>query len=291
MRIGIIGGSGLGEALGAFGEGQTHLPETPFGPPSAPIVTTEVEGVPVALLSRHGEGHLLNPSAVPYRANIFALKALGVTHVLSSGAVGSLQEAIAPRDLVVPDQVIDRTYRRVPTFFEEAIHVELSEPFCPALRSVLLSAAKPSVQVHDGGTYVCIEGPQLSTRAESVLHQRAGAHVVGMSAMPEVRLAREAELCFAVVNLVTDYDSWRARPGQDSASPQLSDIVANFKAATERALELIRAAIPGVARAAQQPCRCQQALSLAIWSDRARISAQTRQALRPLLGKYLDVSG
>ena len=197
--IGIIGGTGLGDTLGTVGKGQTHNIDTPFGRPSAPILTTEIGGIEVALLSRHGEGHVLNPSTVPYRANIFAMKKLGVTRIIASGAVGSLREEIAPRDLVLPDQAIDRTFRRPGTFFEGlAVHVEMAAPFCPALRVALTSAATTlPVKVHLRGTYVCMEGPQFSTRAESEMHRQWGGDIIGMTVMPEAKLAREAEICYA----------------------------------------------------------------------------------------------
>ncbi len=194
--IGIIGGTGLGEALFGQAGGQEHRLDTPFGPPSAPIRIVDWHGAQVALLQRHGDGHRFNPSQVPYRANIYALKALGVTHIIASGAVGSLRAKIAPRHLVIVDQVIDKTYRRTPTFFDEglAVHVELAEPFCPQLRSVLQSvAAKADTTVHPQGTYICMEGPAFSTVAESRMHQTWGGDVIGMTAMPEARLAREAE--------------------------------------------------------------------------------------------------
>ena len=280
--IGIIGGSGLGEMLGALGSGETHDVDTPFGKPSAPIVTTEVDGVPVALLSRHGEGHLLNPSRVPYRANLFALKKLGVTQVLASGAVGSLREEIAPRGLVIPDQVIDRTFRRAGTFYEElAVHVEFAAPFCPRLRRALLSSG----DAQDGGTYLCIEGPQFSTRAESELHRRWGADLVGMTAMPEAKLAREAELCYAVIALATDYDCWRPHRFEVDQLQLLQEIIGHLRAATENALALIRRALPLVS--AQGDCGCRSALKLGIWSERAKIPAEVRERLAPLLGKYL----
>ncbi|MFL5250828.1 MAG: S-methyl-5'-thioadenosine phosphorylase [Myxococcales bacterium] len=282
--IGIIGGSGLGEALGALPTGEAHRIDTPFGATSAPIVTTEIGGVPVALLARHGEGHLLNPSRVPYRANIFAMKKLGVTRILASGAVGSLREEIAPRSLVIPDQVVDRTYRRAGTFYEDlAVHVELASPFCPSLRRALLLAG-PSA---DGGTYVCMEGPQFSTRAESELHRAWDAHLIGMTVMPEAKLAREAEICYALVALVTDHDCWRPRKADLDAHRLLEEIIGHLRAATENALGLIRRALPVVA-SGQGECGCQSALALAIWSDRAKIPREVRSKLAPLLGKYLD---
>jgi 5'-methylthioadenosine phosphorylase len=289
LVLGVIGGTGLGEALGALGGGEVHDLDTPFGHPSGPITTVEIGGVKVALLSRHGEGHLLNPSQVPYRANIFALKSLGVTHILASGAVGSLREDVAPRSLVIPDQVIDKTFRRRGTFFEDlAVHVELAAPFCPTLRNLLVKASTGlPTRVHQGGTYVCMEGPQFSTRAESEMHRAWGASLIGMTAMPEAKLAREAEICYALVALPTDYDSWRAHPANADQVKLLEEILGNVKAATQNALELVKRAIGGLAAVAEKPCPCQSALALAIWSDKARIPAETRRKLGPLLAKYL----
>jgi 5'-methylthioadenosine phosphorylase len=287
--VGIIGGTGLGEALGGLGQGEVRELETPFGRPSGPITLTEVGGVPVALLSRHGEGHLLNPTQVPYRANIYALKALGVTHVLASGAVGSLREEVAPRNLVIPDQVIDRTFRRPSTFFDElAVHVEFAAPFCGAVRNALVKAgAGFPARIHQGGTYVCMEGPQFSTRAESELHRSWGASLIGMTVMPEAKLAREAELCYALVALPTDYDCWKPHPTSLDQAKVIEEILGNVKIATQSALELIRRAIPHVAALGERTCPCQSALALGIWSDRAKIAAETREKLRPILGKYL----
>ncbi len=289
--VGIIGGTGLGEALGALAGGEAREVDTPFGPPSGPITLAEVDGQRVALLSRHGEGHLRNPSTVPYRANVWALKSLGVTHVLASGAVGSLKEELAPRNLVIPDQVIDRTFRRASTYFDDlAVHIELATPFGPPLRNVLAKAGTGPgfpARVHQGGTYVCMEGPQFSTRAESELHRSWGASVIGMTAMPEAKLAREAEICYALVALPTDYDCWKPHPATLDQAKLLEEIHANVKTATQNALELIRRAIPKVAEIADRPCACQSSLALAIWSDKAKIPADAREKLAPILGKYL----
>jgi 5'-methylthioadenosine phosphorylase len=287
VMVGIIGGTGLGEALGAVGRGKRHDIDTPFGRPSGPITVTEVDGVPVALLARHGAGHLLNPSAVPYRANIYALKLLGVTHILAGSAVGSLREELRPRELVIPDQVIDRTFRRAGTFFDRlAVHVEFARPFCPTLRQVLLETAAAGVKakVHGGGTYVCMEGPQFSTRAESHLHRSWGADLIGMTLMPEAKLAREAEICYAAVNLPTDYDCWKPHEGGVNL---IAEILGNLKEATAHALELIRAAIPRVVEAAAAPCACRSALKLGLWSDRKDIPAAVRKQVGLLIGKYL----
>jgi 5'-methylthioadenosine phosphorylase len=287
--VGIIGGTGLGEALGTLGGGEVREIETPFGRPSGPITLARVDGNPVALLSRHGDGHVRNPSQVPYRANIWALKSLGVTHILASGAVGSLREEVAPRHLVIPDQVIDRTFRRAGTFFDDlAVHVELASPFCTNLRNVLVKAGTGfPTRIHQGGTYVCMEGPQFSTRAESELHRSWGASLIGMTVMPEAKLAREAEICYALVALPTDYDCWKPHPASLDQAKLIEEILANVKAATQNAIELVRRAIPKIFENGEKPCPCQSALALAIWTDKARIPAEARERLKPILGKYL----
>lgn len=291
-RIGVIGGTGLGEALGSLGSGETHRLETPFGAPSAPIVTTEVAGVPVALLARHGDGHIFNPTRVPFRANIFALKLLGVTRILATTAVGSLREKIEPTHLVIPDQVIDKTFLRPNTFFDDfAVHVDFASPFCPVLRTELLAAGgEVSTRVHEKGTYVCMEGPQLSTRAESELHRSWGADLVGMTVMPEAKLAREAEICYAVVALPTDYDCWRPSRGDLHQIQVIEEILRNLKQATHNALELVRRVLPSLGRSAGRSCACQSSLSMGIWSDRSRIPIEARRRLAPLVGKYLDLT-
>jgi 5'-methylthioadenosine phosphorylase len=286
-RLGIIGGTGLGEELGALGGERVEV-ATPFGVPAAPIQLTQVEGVPVALLSRHGPGHSYNPSKVPYRANIWALKSLGVTHILASTAVGSLREDIAPRQLAIPDQLIDKTFLRPATFFDDlAVHVEMASPFCPTLRKVLIEAGRAAaVVVHPRATYVCMEGPQFSTRAESDLHRSWGADLIGMTALPEAKLAREAEICYAIVALPTDYDCWRPPPEEVDKQALLSEIIGNLRDATHNALGLIRAAASAVARETA-PCGCQSALSLAIWTDKGSIRADVRSRLALLLDKHL----
>jgi 5'-methylthioadenosine phosphorylase len=287
--IGLIGGTGLGEAL--FGEAHTrvHEVDTPFGKPSSPIRVTEWHGTPVALLARHGEGHLFNPTQVPYRANIHALKQLGVTHILASGAVGSLREEIKPRDLVIVDQVIDKTQGRPRTFFDDglAVHVEFAEPFCPDLRRVLLAAAgHVPTTVHAAGTYVCMEGPAFSTIAESRLHRQWGADLIGMTALPEAKLAREAEICYALVALVTDYDCWKPHAPGAGKQKLLEEIIGHLQAATANAVKLLKAAIERLA--AQPPGRSpiHDALELAIWSDRSKIKSSDYEKYGVLLAKY-----
>lgn len=284
--VGIIGGTGLGDALGALG-GKAVEVDTPFGKPSGPVYLTEVEGTRVALLSRHGKGHLLNPSQVPYRANIWALKSVGVTQVLASGAVGSLRQEIAPRDLVVVDQVIDKTFKRPSTFFEGmAVHVELAAPFCPRLRASLIEQGRQSGHtVHDRGTLVVMEGPQFSTRAESELHRSWGAHLIGMTVMPEAKLAREAELCYALVALPTDYDCWQP-PVVTDQGELLKSIIGNLREATDRGMKLIRATLPSM-RGPISGCHCQSSLALGIWSDKSLIPEAEKGRLGLLLKKYL----
>lgn len=288
-RIAIIGGSGLGQALEAEVGGQQQILDTPFGKPSGPILVTRWQGVEIAFLARHGPGHILNPSAVPYRANIFALKQLGVRAILASGAVGSLREPIEPGHLVVCDQVIDRTFKRANTFFDEGLvaHVEFAEPFCSGLRRVLIEAGKQmTAQVHAAGTYVCMEGPQFSTIAESRMHQAWGGDLIGMTCMPEAKLAREAEMCYGLLALPTDYDCWRPHaPGKDRQA-LLSEIIANLHAATSQAVALLKIAVPLLASRLDTPCACADALTLAIWSDKSRVDARIIQKLQPLIGRH-----
>lgn len=254
--------------------------------------------MPVFLLSRHGPGHVLNPSTVPYRANIFALKALGVTHVLATGAVGSLRNEIRPRDLVVLDQVIDKTSKRANTFFEQAaVHVEFADPFCPVLRKLLIETAKgvADLRAHERGTYVCMEGPAFSTRAESLMHRLWGGDVVGMTAMPEARLAREAELPYAMLALATDYDCWKTPTHAAGATPEslLGEIIGHLKQASENAMRVLKKAIETIAtnegvRSELGTCPALGALRLGIWSDKVRIPEAEVSRLAPLWGKYFS---
>ncbi len=284
--LGIIAGTGLGEAFfdGAYVE--ERVVDTPFGKPSSPVRLVEVGGARVAILARHGDGHTLPPSMVPYRANVFALKSLGVTHLVASGAVGSLREEIAPRDLVLVDQLVDRTYRRVPTFFDDglAVHVELAQPYCPGLRARLAALRGDA---RGAGTYVCIEGPQFSTVAEATMHRALGADVVGMTALPEARLAREAEMCCALVAFATDYDCWRAPAAGASKHALLTEIIANVTAATASAMALVHALALDLTSHPPEPCACQSALELGIWTRRDRIDEGARSKYGPLLAKYL----
>ena len=269
--IGLIGGTGLGEALFGEAHAKEHVIETPFGRPSSPVRVLDWNGVKIATLARHGAAHVFNPSQVPYRANIYALKSLGVTHIVASGAVGSLREEIHPRELVLVDQVIDKTFRRTPTFFDEglAVHVEFAEPFCPELRSVLRKAAgEVRTKVHPRGTYVCMEGPAFSTVAESHMHRAWGGDVIGMTCMPEAKLEREAEIAYELVALATDYDCWKPHEPDVSKQALLEEIIGHLKAATANAIELLRVAIQMLASGALPKSPAHDALELAIWSDR-----------------------
>lgn len=289
--LGIIGGTGLGEALFGDAAGEERVFDTPFGRPSSPLRLVEWQGLRVALLARHGPGHAFNPSQVPYRANIYALKSVGVTHILASGAVGSLREDVRPRDLVVVDQVIDRTYRRTPTFFDEgmAVHVEFAEPFCPVLREVLIAAGeRVDATVHARGTYLCMEGPAFSTQAESRLHRAWGADLIGMTALPEAKLAREAEIAYALVALATDYDCWRPHAPGQSREALLAEIIGHLKAATGNAIALLKAAVGALAGRPLPATDAHTALDLAVWSDRAGLSAQLIYRYGVLLERYLS---
>ena len=288
IRIGLIGGTGLGDRLHAELEGdiQEHDISTPFGNPSAPITTGRFGGCDVAIVLRHGHGHVFNPTHVPYRANLFALKMLGCTHIIASGATGSLQEHISPGDVVLCDQIIDRTIHRPRTFFDDiAVHVELADPCCDILHGHLQVAADGiKGTVHSTGTYVCMEGPGFSTRAESRMHRAMGADVVGMTAMPEARLAREAELGYALVALPTDWDAWRDTDG-DSV---LETILANLQRSTEAALDLLRAALSDPTTLTEQSSRAHSALDHAIWTEPGRIDEEVQQRLAPLLDRRFD---
>lgn len=288
--LGLIGGTGLGEALFGSAQGRDHDVDTPFGRPSGPVRVVEWHGLEVAILARHGAGHIYNPSQVPYRANVYALKSLGCTHLIASGAVGSLREDIRPQDLVVVDQIIDKTYRRVPTFFDEGltVHVEFANPFCPALRKLLLAGTEQAgATVHPRGTYVCMEGPAFSTIAESNLHRAWGADLVGMTAMPEAKLAREAEMSYALVALATDFDCWRRHEAGKGGQELLDEIIMNLKVATENAVRFIRVAIERFAARPLGPSPIHSVLDLALWTDRSKLTPEVARRYGVLLKRYL----
>jgi 5'-methylthioadenosine phosphorylase len=287
--IGIIGGSGIYEAL-TLEATQEKSVETPFGDPSAPVTVGSLPGAgrEVAFLPRHGREHQYSPTDVPYRANIYALKSLGVTHLFGTNAVGSLREGLSPQTLLVPDQLFDRTSHREPTFFGDGIvvHQSLAEPFCSALTTHLDAVATEAreantldTDVVDGGTYVCIEGPQFSTKAESEFYRSQGWDVIGMTAIPEAKLAREAELAYAAVTGVTDYDVWREE------SVTLEEVLDNA-AANEAAFEtLLTQAIRDLP--VDHTCDCHSALAGSINTPAEAVPEATRQRLNLLVGEYI----
>lgn len=285
VRVGVIGGSGL-YAIEGLNQIEEVYPDTPFGRPSDVIMTGELNGARVAFLPRHGRGHAISPSELPARANIWALKLLGVTHVLSISAVGSLREELAPRQIVVPDQLLDRTKGvRPATFFGEGIvaHIGFAEPFCPALSEIVLQAGiEAGAQMHRGGTLVVMEGPQFSTKAESRFYRQIGGDLIGMTALPEAKLAREAEMCYCTVALVTDYDCWRE--SEEAVSVEM--VIANMQANVEASKRLIRSAVARIA-AGERECGCGSALAGAIMTAPDKMPPARVELLRPLIGKYL----
>ena len=282
-RIGIIGGTGLGDALRARLSSFTQQDmDTPFGRPSAPILTGDLSGRPIAFLSRHGARHTINPSQVPYAANLYALKQLGVTTLIASGAVGSLRQEIAPTDLVLADQFIDKTFRRQSSFFDAygAVHVEMAHPACERLREkFLIAAQKIDAKTHSAGTYVCMEGPQFSTRAESLMHQRWGGDLIGMTALPEAKLAREAQMCYALVALVSDYDCWREPEAGKDKQSLLKEIIANLNRATQNAVDLIETLLQSDGDLTNDACACRHSLDLAVWTPKDAIAPEQREKL------------
>ena len=246
QTLGIIGGSGLYD-LPDLTHREEHHVSTPFGEPSDVIVTGRIGDVPIVFISRHGRGHRLSPTTLPYRANIYAFKQFGVTHLLSVSAVGSLREDIAPRSLCVPDQLIDRTIHRDRTFFDRGIvaHIGIADPFERHFRAAVLHAAGGvAPAVHDGGTYVCIEGPQFSTRAESLLYRSWGASIIGMTAMPEARLAREAEIAYVTLAMITDYDVWHDTEAEVSIAVVEGNLRANIENAKATIARIVANGLP-----------------------------------------------
>jgi len=284
--IGIIGGTGLGDVLAEHLSGvELQDVETPFGRPSTGIMVGKLGEKKVAFLNRHGKGHKLSPSEVPYAANIFALKKLGVRIVISSGAVGSLREEIAPGDLVVVDQFIDKTFRRTGGFFGGfgAVHCEMAEPVCGRVGQILLESAEDiDVTIHSKGTYVCMEGPQFSTRAESLMHRQWGADVIGMTAMPEAKLAREAQICYALIALPSDYDCWHPHRAQQNKQTLLEEIIGNLQTATDNCLKLIKAVLQSSCELIRPECPCRKSLDLAVWTDEAQIGPADKEKLKVL---------
>lgn len=284
--LGIIGGTGLGDALARrIQNPEQKTVETPFGAPSDAIWVGTLGRHRVAFLNRHGKGHRFNPSRVPYAANLFALKSLGVTTLIASGAVGSLRETIEPGHLVLADQFIDKTFRRQNTFFDDlgAVHVEFAEPTCARLRERLMLAAEQVETVtHADGTYICMEGPQFSTQAESRMHRAWGGDLIGMTALPEAKLAREAQMCYALVALVSDYDCWREHDPAASKQSLLQEIIGNLNQATQNAVALIEKTLDSDGALCDEHCACRKSLELAVWTAPETIPLASRARLTPL---------
>ncbi|MGC4095812.1 MAG: S-methyl-5'-thioadenosine phosphorylase [Nitrospira sp.] len=284
VTIGVIGGSGLYNIEGLTSTRSIRV-RTPFGAPSDAITVGSLEGIRIAFLSRHGRGHVVNPSGINYRANIFALKSLGVSQVISVSAVGSMKESIHPGDVVIPDQFIDLTKRRVSTFFDDGLvaHVAFSEPICAELGRALHSAGEQvGATVRRSGTYLCMEGPQFSTKAESRLYRQWGVDVIGMTNMPEAKLAREAELCYATMALVTDYDCWHETEEAVTVEAVLNTLQRNVILAKQ----ILRAVIPALSNPIE--CPCHRALDHAILTAPNRIPPAVRKKLSLLIDRALS---
>lgn len=282
-RVAVIGGTGLYDI-----EGMTDIievfPDTPFGHPSDTIVTGQLGSTRIAFLPRHGKGHRIMPTEIPSRANIYALKTLGVKYIIAINSVGSFNENIRPGDLCIPDQLIDRTSQRPNTFFGNGIvaHIQFAEPFCPDLRLMLYQAAiNAGAEVHLGGTYVVMEGPAFSTRAESRLHQSWGADIIGMTALPEAKLAREAEMCYAILACATDYDSWH----ENKEVVSVEVVVNTLNRNTELSKRIIKLVVEQLKQ--DHVCICSTALQNAIITAPGMISEECKQILQPIIGKYI----
>jgi 5'-methylthioadenosine phosphorylase len=285
VKIGVIGGSGLYQM-----EGLTEITEvsvdTPFGRPSDNIIIGTLDGTRVAFLARHGRGHRLMPTELPFRANIYALKTLGVERIISASAVGSLQEQYAPTDMLIPDQFFDRTRGRVSTFFGDGLvgHITFAHPVCDDLGDILEASGKTldGVTIHRGGTYLCMEGPAFSTLAESRLYRQWGMDVIGMTNLQEAKLAREAEMCYATLALVTDYDCWH--PEHDAVTVDM--VIEYLNKNSKNAQQLIREGVRRVVAQGAPTCKCQSALKHAILTHPEAVTAEAKQRLSAIVGKY-----
>ncbi len=287
--IGIIGGTGLGDALiERIVDSEVCDVDTPFGKPSGKILVGTIGRNKVAFINRHGAGHKLSPSEIPFAANIFSLKKLGVRTVIASGSVGSLRGEINPGDLVIADQFIDKTSKRQNSLFTGfgAVHCEFSEPTCSRVRNILYDTAKKNnISTNHKGTYICMEGPQFSTRAESLMHRSWGADLIGMTAMPEAKLAREAQLCYAMVALVSDYDCWCEQVGHQAKRDKqtlLEEIISNLQTATRNCLELIKSVLNNETELVYNECSCRKSLDLAVWTDKNQIEKDYKEKLKVL---------
>ena len=286
VEIGIIGGSGL-YSMPGFTDVHEEKIDTPFGSPSDAFVLGTLEGRKVAFLARHGRGHRILPSELNFRANIYGMKSLGVERIISVSAVGSLKQEHKPTDFVVPDQFVDRTRHRVDTFFGDGVvaHVGFADPVCPEVAKTVVAACKKAGVVgKDGGTYLCMEGPQFSTRAESNLYRQWGMDVIGMTNLQEAKLAREAEICYSTIAMVTDYDCWH--DSHDAVT--VERIIAVLNKNVENVCKVVSGAVAAMPK--QRGCKCGSALQHAIMTDPAKIPAETRQRLALILDKYLATS-
>ena len=282
--VGVIGGSGLYEMEG-LEEVQTISLNTPFGNPSDPFVIGRLEGVKIAFLPRHGKGHRISPSSLNFRANIYGMKMLGAQWIIGVSAVGSMKESIPPGDMVIPNQYIDQTKGRPNTFFSEGIvgHIGFADPVCPVLSQILFQAGKDvGANVHKDATYLCIEGPQFSTRAESRLYRTWGVDIIGMTNLPEAKLAREAEICYATIAFVTDYDCWDEEAGDVS----VGEILRILAQSTKIARSAIRNAVKQLPE--KRECVCATALKHAFVTGKKYISQKAKKDLEPIIGKYID---
>jgi 5'-methylthioadenosine phosphorylase len=280
-RVGVIGGSGFYELLD---DAREVALDTPFGAPSDSYFVGDIGGVPVAFLARHGRGHGISPSEVNFRANIWGMKRLGVTHLLSATAVGSLREELRPGDLVIPDQLFDRTKSRPSTFFGDGVvvHVGFADPFCAALSTAVVEHGHAlGAAVHEGGTYVCMEGPQFSTRAESHAYRQLGFDIIGMTNLQEAKLAREAELCYATMALVTDYDCWH----ESEEAVTIDQVLSTMRSNVATAQAIVRSVVPAIDL--DRDCDCHHAVQFAIVTQARHIPQTTKDKLDLLIGKYI----
>ncbi|MBN1548260.1 MAG: S-methyl-5'-thioadenosine phosphorylase [Syntrophaceae bacterium] len=283
VKIGVIGGSGLYE-METLTDVQRMKIETPFGDPSDEYILGTLEGIRVAFLPRHGRGHRISPSELNFRANIYGFKKLGVEHIISVTAVGSLKEHIHPLDIVVPDQFFDRTRQRVSTFFGDGLvaHIAFADPVCPDLSELIYQTAlAQGATVHKGGTYLCMEGPAFSTRAESNVYRQWGMDIIGMTNLQEAKLAREAEICYATMAMVTDYDCWH----EEEEDVSVEAIIQNLMKNAALAKQVIQALVPKIR--GERPCVCSNALQYALITDRRMIPEATKAKLDVIVGKYL----
>jgi 5'-methylthioadenosine phosphorylase len=281
--MGVIGGSGLYEMEG-LDQVETLSLTTPFGAPSDSFIVGRLEGVKVAFLPRHGKGHRISPSSLNFRANIYGMKMLGVQSIIAVSAVGSMKESIHPGNMVIPDQFIDRTTGRISTFFNDGIvgHVSFADPVCPVLSQILFESGKEvGATVHKGGTYICIEGPQFSTRAESKLYRSWGVDIIGMTNIPEAKLAREAEICYATIAFATDYDCWHETAGDVS----IGDVLRILAESTKIAKSAIRLAVKQIPE--KRECVCSNALKYAVITGKKSIPEKTKKDLELIIGKYI----